>query len=123
MPTYAELMEILKANEIRGYSHYAKSKLIDLLFKRGLIPEKYGNNKQENAKNDIHPKYNFLRQISSNQKKDEIHDLEADKAVLYPSIYKAALALDQNPGVFGMYNGKVWRNRYAIKVLTKSESF
>ena len=39
MPTYTELMEILKANEIRGYSHYTKSKLIDLLIKRGLIPE------------------------------------------------------------------------------------
>ena len=39
MPTYTELMEILKANEIRGYYHYTKSKLIDLLIKRGLIPE------------------------------------------------------------------------------------
>ena len=38
MPTYAELMEILNANETRGYSHYTKSKLIDLLIKRGLIP-------------------------------------------------------------------------------------
>ena len=47
MPTYAELMEILKANEIRGYSHYSKWKLIDLLFKRELIPENHGNNKYE----------------------------------------------------------------------------
>ena len=39
IPTYTELMEILKANEITGYSHYTKSKLIDLLIKRGLIPE------------------------------------------------------------------------------------
>ena len=39
MPTCAELMEILKANEMRGYFHYTKSKLIDLLVKRGLIPE------------------------------------------------------------------------------------
>ena len=39
MPAYAELMKILKANEIRGYSHYTKSKLSDLLIKRGLIPE------------------------------------------------------------------------------------
>ena len=123
MPTHAELMEILKANEIRRSSHYTKSKLIDLLFKRGLIPEKYGTNKQENAKKNIDSKYNFLRQIRSNPKKVEIHDLEADKVVLYPSIYKAALALDQNLGVIGMYNGKVWRNRYAIKVLTESESF
>ena len=56
MPTYAELMEILKANEIRGYSHYTKSKLIDLLVKRGLIPEKHGNNKQEKIIKDIDPK-------------------------------------------------------------------
>ena len=42
MTTYAELMEILTANEIRGYSHYTKSKLIDFLVKRGLIPEKHG---------------------------------------------------------------------------------
>ena len=46
MPTYAELMDILKANGIRGYSHYTKSKLIDLLIKRGLIPVKYDANKQ-----------------------------------------------------------------------------
>ena len=44
MPTYAELMEILIVNEIRGYSHYTKSKLIDLLVKRDLIPEKHGKN-------------------------------------------------------------------------------
>ena len=29
-----------KMREIRGYSHYTRSKLIDLLIKRGLIPEK-----------------------------------------------------------------------------------
>ena len=40
---------------------------------------------------DIDPKYLFLRQIHSNQKMVEIYDLETDKVVLYPSIYKAAL--------------------------------
>ena len=49
--------------------------------------------------------------------------METDKVVFYSSLYKAALALDQNPGVIGMYDGKVWRNRYAIKVLTESECF
>ena len=62
MPTCAELMEILKDNQIRGYSHYTKSKLIDLLIKRGLISEQYGTNKQEKAKKDIDPKYIFLRE-------------------------------------------------------------
>ena len=106
MPTSAELMKILKENEIRGYSHHTKSKLIELLFKRGLIPEIYGINKQEKAKKDIDPKYNLLRHLRSNPKKVEIHDLEADKVVLYPSIYKAALALDQNTGVISLYDGK-----------------
>ena len=72
---------------------------------------------------DIDPKYYFLKQIRSNPQKVEIHDLETDKVVLYPSIYKAALALDQNPVVISMYDGKVWRSRYAIKVLTQSECF
>ena len=123
MPTSVELMKILKENEIRGYSHYTKSKLIDLLFQRGLIPEKYGTNKQQKEKKDIYSKYNFLRQTRSNPKKVEIHDLKTDKVVLYPSIYKVALALDQNTAVISMYDGKVWRSRYAIKVLTESESF
>ena len=69
---------------------------------------------------DIDPKYSFLRRIRNNTKKVEIHDLETDKVVLYSSIYKAALALDQNTRVIGMYNEKVWRNRYAINVLTES---
>ena len=116
-------MEILKGNEIRGYSHYTKSKLLDLLIKRGLIPEKHDTNKHVKARKDIDPKYYFLKLIRNNPKKVEIHDLETDKVVLCPSIYKAALTLDQNLAVIGMYNGKVWRNRYAIKVLTESEYF
>ena len=64
---------------------------------------------------DLDPKYNFLRQIRKHSKTVQIHGLETDKFDFYPSLYKAALAWDQNPGVIGMYNGKVWRNRYAIK--------
>ena len=56
MPTYTVLMEILKAHEIREYSHYTKSKLIHLLIKRGLIPEKYDTNKQVKARKYIYPK-------------------------------------------------------------------
>ena len=126
MPTYTELMEILKANEIneiRGYSHYTKSKLTDFLIKREQIPEKYDTNNHVRARKDIDPKYYFPKQIRSNPKKVEINDFETDNIVLYPSVYKAALALDQNPGVIDMYNGKIWRIRYAIKELTESEYF
>ena len=89
--------------------------------KRGLISEKYHTNKQVKAKKDIDTKYYFLKQIRSNTKKVQIHDQETDKVVLYPSTYNAGLALNQNTAVIGMYNGKVWRNRYAIKVLTESD--
>ena len=78
-----------------------------MLIYRWLIPEKYGTNKHEIAKKDIDPKYNFLRQVRSNPKKVQIHDLETDNVVLYTSIYQAALALDQNTGVIDMYDGKV----------------
>ena len=85
-----------------------------------MIPEKYETNKQVKAKKDIDPKYNFLTQIHSNPKKVEIHDLETYKVDLYPSIYKATLALEQNAGVIGMHNGNILRDRYTIKVLTES---
>ena len=42
--------------------------------------------KQLKARKDIDPKYNFLRQIRSNPKKVEIHDLETDKVDFYPCI-------------------------------------
>ena len=97
MPTYTELLEILKANEIRGYFHYTKSELIDLLIKRGLIHEKYDTNKQVKARKDIDPTYYFLKQIRSNPKK------------LKYMIWKQIRLFFILP--YGMYNGKVWRNR------------
>ena len=75
-----------------------------MLDKRRLIPEKYETNEQVKAKKD--PKYNFLREEHSRPKKVEIHDLETDKVDHYPYAYKAALAVDENPGVIGIYNEK-----------------
>ena len=50
----------------------------------------------------------------------EIHDMKTNKIVLNPSIYKVALALDQNTRGIGMYDGKVGRNRNTIKIVTES---
>ena len=38
--------------------------------------------------------------------KVDIHDQKTDKVDFYPSIYKTALAFEQNPGVIGIDNGK-----------------
>ena len=80
-----------------------------MLDNRGLLSDKYETNKQVKAKKDMDPKYNFQREEHSHPKKVEIHDLETDKVDLYSSIYKAALAFDQNTGVICTYNGKVCR--------------
>ena len=85
MLTFSELKEILKPNQAEGNSHYTKSKLFDLLDKRGLISEEYDTSKEVKAKKDIDPKYIFLRQIQSNPNNVKIHDLKTDKVVLIHS--------------------------------------
>ena len=57
-----ELKAMLKAYKIRGYLHYNKSELIDVLVKRGLLPETIKMTtitsiyERENIKKKINPK-------------------------------------------------------------------
>ena len=39
MISLTELKAMLKENKIRGYLHYNKSEVVDVLVKRGLLPE------------------------------------------------------------------------------------
>ena len=39
MISFSKLRAMLKKNKIREYIHYNKSELIDVLIKRGLLPE------------------------------------------------------------------------------------
>ena len=39
MISLTELRAMLKKNKIRGYLHYNKSELTDVLIKRGLLPD------------------------------------------------------------------------------------
>ena len=76
---------MLKKNKIRGYLHYNKSELIDVLIKRRLIPETISITtitslpERENTKKEINPKYNFLKHIRNSPKKVEIRDIETDE--------------------------------------------
>ena len=62
MISLAELRAMLKKNKIRGYLHYNKSELIDVLIKRGLLPETINITtitslpERENTKKEINPK-------------------------------------------------------------------
>ena len=45
--------------------------------------------------------------------------MEMSEIIIYSSMYKAAKTFNQQARLISTYDGKVWRNRYAIKVLTE----
>ena len=122
-----ELRAMLKKNKMRGCIHYNKSELIDVLIKRGLLHETTNVititslPARENTKKEINPKYNFLKHIRNSPKKVEIRDIQSDEIIVYSSMYKAAKTFNQQSRLISAYDGKVWRKRYAIKVLTESD--
>ena len=81
MISLTELRAMLKENKIRGYLYYNKSELVDVLVKRGLLPDTMNITtitslpERENSKKE-NPKYNFLKHIRNSSKKVEIQDME-----------------------------------------------
>ena len=78
------------------------------------LPERKDTKKERN------PKYNFLKHIRNSPKKVEIQDMKSGEIIVYSSMYKAAKRFNQQSRLIYAYDGKVWRNRCAIKVLTES---
>ena len=126
MISLTELRAMLKENKIRGYVHYNKSELVDVLVKRGLLPGTMNITtitslpEREHTKKEIKPKDNFLKHIRNSPKNVEIQDMETGEIIIYSSMYKVAKTFNQQSRLISAYDGKVWRNRYAIKVLTES---
>ena len=89
MLSLTELRAMLKENNIRGYLHYNKSELVDVFIKRELLPDTMNITtitslpERENTKNEINPKYNFLKHIRNNPKKVEIQDMETGEIIIY----------------------------------------
>ena len=108
-----ELGAMLKSNKIRGYLHYNKSELIDMLITRGLLPETINIKavtslpQREKTKKEIKPKYNFLKHIRNSPKKVEIRDIETDKIIVYSSMYKNAITFNQQSRLISAYYGNV----------------
>ena len=146
MANLNELRAMVKENNLRGYVHYNKPHIIDVLIEKGILPEATRIKKQEidrlllpetsdskmycvkcrqmtetvyaEARQiEIDPKYDFVRKIRNNPKMVEIRDMETDEVIVYPSMYKAAKAFNQQSRIISANDGKIWKNRYAIKVL------
>ena len=70
---------MLKENNIRGCLPYNKPELVDVLVKRGLLPEIIKITtvaslpERKDTKKDINPKYNFLKHIRNSS--DEEYSL------------------------------------------------
>ena len=47
--------------------------------------------------------------------------METDEIIVYSSMYTAAKTFNKQSILISAYDGKVWRNIYAIKVLTESD--
>ena len=127
MISLRELRAMLKENNIRGCLHYNKPELVDVLVKRGLLPEIIkittiaSQAERKDTKKEINHNYNFLKHIRNSPKKFEIQDMETGEITVYSSMYKAAKRFNQQSRLISTYDGKVWRNRYTIKVLTESD--
>ena len=126
MISLTELRAMLKENKIRGYLYYNKSDHVDVIVKRGWLPEIIKITtitslpEREDTKREINPKYNFLKDIRNSPKMAEIRDIKIGEIIAYSSMYNTAKTFNQQSTLISAYDGKVWRNRYAIKVLTES---
>ena len=113
MINLTKLRAMLKENKIRGYLHYRKSELVDVLVKRGLLPDTINITtitslpERENTKKETNPKYNFLKQIRNSPKKVEIQEIETGEIIIYSSMYKAAKRFNQRSRLISTYDGKV----------------
>ena len=89
-----------------------------MLVKRELLPDTMNItiislSERENTKTKNY-KYNFPKHIRNSPKKIEIQDMETGEIIIYSSMYKAAKRFNQQSRLISTYDGKVWRNRYAI---------
>ena len=113
MTRLPELREILRENKIKGYSHYNKKQLIELLKEKGLLPEE-----PEKPKKEINPRFARLKTIRTNPKRVVLKDIESGDEITFPSIYKASRFINQSPRIITFWNGRVWKDKYEIKVFS-----
>ena len=91
MISLRELRAMLKQNNIRGCHHYNKPELVDVLVKRGLLPESINITtitslpERKDTQKERNPKYNFLKHIRNSPKKVEIQDMEKGEIIVYSS--------------------------------------
>ena len=117
-----QLKELMKQHNIRGSSVLNKPEIISRLIENGVLTrEDVEKWKRPSKVMSEDARYDRLKYIRTHPKRVEILDRETGSIDKYPSMYKAARALDQNPGVIAWFNGKIYKNRYEIRVLESTD--
>ena len=113
-----ELKELMKQHNIHGGSYINKPELIARLIEKGVLTrEDVESWKQPPKVRSKDEKYERLKHIRTHPRSVEILDRETGKTETYPSMYKAAKSFNQHSRLITMYNGKVYKKRYEIRVL------
>ena len=111
-----ELKTLMKENDL-PYNYMNKDELIAIAIDKNLIsPSKILQSKSVIKKREDIDKYAHLKGIRTNPKTVKIHDIETNTTTVYKSLYKACRALSLNHYNIVSNNGKVFRDRYEIKV-------
>jgi len=110
----SELRILLKENGIKGYSHYNKPELINILIEKGHLENEIPILPQ---KKEIDEKHNYLKKIRNAGKQVEVIDKKTGEVKTYPSIYNCARAFKINPGAIYHYNGKTYKEQYEINIM------
>ena len=117
-----ELKNLLKLNNITGSSYLNKPAIISLLVEKGVLQQQdIDEEKMEKKENQppVDERYYRLKTIRNAPRRVEMHDLLTDEIKSYHSIYSASQAHKTNPKSISRCNGKLWRNRYYIKVFDR----
>jgi len=112
-----QLKSLMKKHGIT-FSYMNKPGMLRILVEKGILSESELS-KPVKEKRQALPKYEYLKTNRNNPISVEILDKETNEAVVYPSLYKASMTLKTSMNTLKAYNGKVWRDRYEIKILTQ----
>ena len=118
-----ELKTLVKKHGIKIWRNSLnKPELIDLLFEKGVLSHDEAEKEKQRREPKVpstDPKYERLKYIRNQPRRVDILDLETGEVSSYSSLYKAGKAHGQEARTILFFNGRVWRNRYEIKVHEK----
>ena len=118
MPSYSlpELKQIMRDNKIKGLSMMNKPEILKLLHEKGLVSDEALVQKEKKPVKDVSSKFEFTKSIRCNPKKVLIKDLSTDVETEYPSLYKAAKAINYDAKTITRSNGRTLKEKYEIKI-------